>query len=109
MKPLIIIYFFCGYLLFIFLLECFGITDLLIAHYQETNYNNTSTAFIRNNSSSSSKHEIIKPDDTSTALTMSKEELGMRTWSLIHSIAAAYPMEPNTEERQAIVKFIDSL
>ena len=51
----------------------------------------------------------IKVDDHSTNLKLSKEMLGRITWTYLHSVAAAYPLQPTHEEQLAVKDLFNSL
>ena len=51
----------------------------------------------------------IKPDKSSAPLALSKEQLGRNTWSVLHSMAAAYPKNPTEEDKDNCVAFLHSL
>lgn len=117
MKPELVVFFVIGYLVFCFIMEAFGISDLFKEYLKDENeafYNNNNDKSTKNIKGIDNKDDltigtILKPDDVSTPLKLSKEELGRHTWALIHSIAASYPLEPDAEHRQALIKFVDSL
>jgi hypothetical protein len=52
---------------------------------------------------------VIKPDDNSSPLKLSKEQIGRFSWAVLHSMAAAYPKNPNSEEKQTVLTFLYSL
>jgi hypothetical protein len=52
---------------------------------------------------------VIKPDDNSSPLKLSKEQIGRFSWAVLHSMAAAYPKKPNSEEKQNVLVFLHSL
>jgi hypothetical protein len=52
---------------------------------------------------------VIKPDDNSSPLKLSKEQIGRFSWAVLHSMAAAYPKNPNNEEKQTVLTFLHSL
>lgn len=52
---------------------------------------------------------LIKPDETSSPLKLSKEQIGRFSWAVLHSIAASYPKKPNNDEKQNIVTLLHSL
>jgi FAD-linked sulfhydryl oxidase len=43
------------------------------------------------------------------AAPLSREVLGKATWSLIHTIASAYPENPTARQQQLMLNFIESL
>lgn len=98
MKMDIFIYFIFGFIMYHLLFELFGLNLLLKVIISEKLYNLIID-----------ERSILKPDKISTPLTLSKEFLGRNTWSLIHSIAAAYPISPTIEEEQALKNFVLSL
>lgn len=90
MKIEVIFIFIFGYISFCFILDVFGITDLILNSKLEDK--------IRTD---------LKPEDSNEILKLSKEELGRHTWALMHSIAASYPITPNKLEKEAINKLFD--
>lgn len=52
---------------------------------------------------------VIKTDEYSTPLKLTKEMLGRVAWSLLHTMAAAYPFEPTEEEKQGAIAFLNSM
>jgi FAD-linked sulfhydryl oxidase len=51
----------------------------------------------------------LTPDKDSTPLKITKEQLGRNTWILLHSTAAAYPVNPTEIEKKAIYDFLHNL
>merc|ERR1711976_413646 len=45
------------------------------------------------------KRTILKADENSSPLRVTKEELGRFTWTFLHSVAAAYPQEPTENDK----------
>jgi len=43
----------------------------------------------------------LKPDENSSPLRVSREELGRFGWAMIHSFAAAYPVNPTDDQKNA--------
>lgn len=91
MKIEIIFIFIFGYVTFCFILDVFGISELILSSKFDSNIERT----------------VLKPIDSKEILKLSKEELGRHTWALLHSIAASYPIVPNKEEKEAIIKLFD--
>lgn len=91
-----------GYLLFVLLLQSFGVTDLINEHFNEKLDSYLSSSGI------AQRTEIV-PDLKSSPLTLSKEELGKMTWGLFHSIAATYPLESDENYKKALEDFLNSL
>jgi len=52
---------------------------------------------------------LLIPDGYSTPLRLSKEKLGHRTWEILHSIAADYPLKPTSRDKEEVVLFLKSL
>ena len=53
--------------------------------------------------------ELLTPEGASKPLTLTKQEIGRNTWSLLHSIAASYPNEPTEEDKKHITNFLYGL
>ena len=53
--------------------------------------------------------EFLTPEGASKPLTLTKQEIGRNTWSLLHSMAAAYPNEPTEEDKKQITNFMYGL
>ena len=53
--------------------------------------------------------EFLTPEGASKPLTLTKQEIGRNTWSLLHSIAASYPNEPTKEDIQQVTNFLYGL
>ena len=53
--------------------------------------------------------DFLTPEGASKPLTLTKQEIGRNTWSLLHSIAASYPNEPTEEDKKQITNFIYGL
>ena len=53
--------------------------------------------------------EFLTPEGASKPLTLTKQEIGRNTWSLLHSIAASYPNEPTKEDKQQVTNFLYGL
>ena len=53
--------------------------------------------------------EYLTPEGASKPLTLTKQEIGRNTWTILHSIAASYPNEPNEEDKKQITNFLFSL
>lgn len=51
----------------------------------------------------------IQPDDYSSPLRVSKEELGRFVWAFLHSMAAAYPVAPTDEDQRQLLNFLNSI
>ena len=51
----------------------------------------------------------MTPERATKRLTLTKQEIGRNTWSLLHSIAASYPNEPTKEDKQQITNFLYGL
>ena len=98
------IIFISGYIIFCVLLQLFGIGELIKGRIKEFKDSNNELI-----SSKSTEHTKIAPDDLSTPLTLSKEELGRITWSLFHSVGAAFPLEPTKEYITALENFMNSM
>ena len=54
------------------------------------------------------KDTQIKPDTNKAALRLTENELLHRVWTLLHSFAAAYPKEPNNDQKLAFVGLVNS-
>lgn len=107
MKVETIFVFLFGYFLFTILMQAFGIGDMINEKLRERNHYNEK--FNYGNDQFIKKSTELKPDEKSTALTISKEELGKMTWVLLHSVAATYPIDPDKKEKQDLENFIHSL
>lgn len=55
-----------------------------------------------------SKRTFLFPDEHSSKLRLTKEKLGRYSWSVLHSIASAYPKNPSEEDKKAIKNFVES-
>ena len=53
--------------------------------------------------------EFLTPEGATKPLTLTKQEIGRNTWSLLHSMAASYPNEPTEEDKKQITNFLYSL
>ena len=53
--------------------------------------------------------EFLTPEGATKPLTLTKQEIGRNTWSLLHSMAASYPNEPTEEDKKYITNFLYSL
>ena len=53
--------------------------------------------------------EFLTPEGATKPLTLTKQEIGINTWSLLHSMAASYPNEPTEEDKKYITNFLYSL
>ena len=53
--------------------------------------------------------DFLTPEGASKPLTLTKQEIGRNTWSLLHSIAASYPNEPSEEDKKNITNFLFGL
>ena len=53
--------------------------------------------------------DFLTPEGASKPLTLTKQEIGRNTWSLLHSIAASYPNEPSEEDKKHIANFLFGL
>ena len=53
--------------------------------------------------------EFLTPEGAAKPLTLTKQEIGRNTWSILHSIAASYPNEPTKEDKQQITNFLYGL
>ena len=51
----------------------------------------------------------ITTDNLSTSLKLSKETIGKYTWTLLHSIASAYPLKADKTHQDAIIAFIEKM
>ena len=51
----------------------------------------------------------MTPEGATKPLTLTKQEIGRNTWSLLHSIAASYPNEPTEEDKKQITNFLYGL
>lgn len=58
---------------------------------------------------SSNERTILKTDDSSKPLSLSKEELGRHSWALLHSVASAMPSMPTQEDKLALESFLVGL
>ena len=131
------IIFVIGYLVFCFILDVFGISDLINTTEKLENVQNSSSEksdisniegkeIPKHFKQEEDEHDYthvklnpekkfieqkttVKVDEKSSPLTLSKEELGRHSWALIHSIAAAYPLEPTHDEQTAMKNFVNSL
>ena len=68
--------------------------------------------FINNNNTSIEKEKIgdfLTPEGATKPLTLTKQEIGRNTWSLLHSIAASYPNEPKEEDKKQLTNFMYGL
>lgn len=117
MKIDILFIYIIGYILFCILMQCFGIGELITSYlsykykidYDNNGYNDKFNINNKDNTLFIEKKTEIKPDNQSTALSISKEELGKLSWTLFHSIAATFPIEPDTQHKKALINFVDSL
>ena len=98
-----LVFFIIGYVLFVFIMNLIGISDIFTSPSSNSSVKNIKIHkdFLNG--------EKIHPDNESTALSLTKEELGRHSWALIHSIGASFPLEPNEKEREALKKFVESL
>jgi len=55
------------------------------------------------------KQTIIKPDNSSSPLKVSKENLGTSTWTFLHSIAASFPQNPSEEYKTHFANLLNSM
>ena len=53
--------------------------------------------------------EFLTPEGAAKPLTLTKQEIGRNTWSILHSIAASYPNEPTKEDKQQVTNFLYGL
>ena len=53
--------------------------------------------------------DFLTPEGATKPLTLTKQEIGRNTWSLLHSMAASYPNEPNEEDKKQIKNFLYGL
>ena len=53
--------------------------------------------------------DLLTPEGASKPLTLTKQEIGRKTWALLHSMAATYPNEPTEEDKNQITKFMYGL
>ncbi len=51
----------------------------------------------------------ITTDRTSTSLRLSKEIIGRYVWSILHSMASAYPLKANQKIQRAMKEFIENM
>ena len=53
--------------------------------------------------------DLLTPEGATKPLTLTKQEIGRNTWSLLHSMAAAYPNEPTDDDKKQITNFMYGL
>lgn len=113
MKKEVVVIFIAGYIVFCALLNLFGMGDLIKNKLNEEinsekKHISSYEGFDAVKTFIQMKTEI-KPDDKSSPLAVSKEELGRHTWVLLHSIAATYPLEPTENDKVALYNIISGL
>lgn len=79
-------------------------------------YNNINNSNISNNHDHGVDHDHednnkqkIKHNPYKTGCPILREELGISTWKLIHTIAANYPESPSELDKQQVKQFFESL
>ena len=55
------------------------------------------------------KEEILTPEGSKKPLALTKQEIGRHTWALLHSMAAAYPLDPTEKDKKLITQFMFGL
>jgi len=52
---------------------------------------------------------LLIPDDSSLPLKLTKEKIGKRSWEILHSIAANYPLNPTKEDQDNVNLLLNSM
>ena len=53
--------------------------------------------------------DILKAEGSSKPLKLTKPEIGRRTWTLLHSMANTFPLNPTEEDKNMMKKFMYGL
>jgi hypothetical protein len=100
-----------GFVVFFTFMEMIKIDDFILSLLEN---NNKQEGFLGDNNEnkkiiSNNERTILKTDDSSKPLSLSKEELGRHSWALLHSVASAMPSIPSEEDKLALENFLVSL
>ena len=105
---LLIIYIF-GFFIFYNILTFFNVDEKLF-YFINNNNNNDKNSNNNNKKTKPQKEgDILTPPDATKPLKLTKQEIGRHAWSLLHSVAASYPIEPTDEDKKQIEDFINGL
>ena len=53
--------------------------------------------------------DFLTPEGAAKPLTLTKQEIGRNTWTILHSIAASFPNNPTEEDKKQITNLMYSL